>query len=162
MAAASHVGGFAPKPPADGGRRGPNPICAPELRSLLCYRRLHHDGPRAAFASPLKRHTDHLLASQKRWLGAVKSVPGPRKSRRGEERCRSLAFVVAVAARRRRSPSPSPSLSPVAFGPIAFAFAFAFGRLAFAFGRLAYGPQATSFSQASRSDGSMRGTIPRI
>ena len=47
---------------------GPDPIRGREYRSLLCYRRLNHDGPRAAFASPLKRHTDHLLAPQKPWL----------------------------------------------------------------------------------------------
>ena len=64
-AAASHVGGFAPKPPADG---APTPSAVESAARCCAIAWLHHYGPRAAFASPLKRHTDHLLALEKPWL----------------------------------------------------------------------------------------------
>ena len=78
--------GFAPKPPADG---APTPSAVESDGRLCAIAWLHHYGPRAAFASPLERHTDHLLASQKRWL--ARSSPSQDHVRPGGQR-RAVPF----------------------------------------------------------------------
>ena len=124
------LGASPPNPrltPADG---APTPSAVESDGRLCAIAWLNHDGPRAAFASPLKRHTDHLLASQKRWL--ARSSPSqdhvrPRGERRaGTPRCRcrcrcrqSLSPSFLAFARRAR---PSRSRSTPNAAPLARAF----------------------------------------